>query len=156
GRTLRVASQVKALLAGGKVDTAPEPAGHVGFHLWGNVPDPYTLYRSVRALPAGTTMWIDRLRSQPARPFFSIPRVLAEAEPDTGDAPARAEALREALLDSIRHHLVADVPVGTFLSAGLDSSTIVALATELGAGNLNTVTLGFREFEGGANDETTL
>src|SRR5690606_39147202 len=93
GRTLRVASQVKALLAGGKVDTAPEPAGHVGFHLWGNVPDPYTLYRSVRALPAGTTMWIDRLRSQPARPFFSIPRVLAEAEPDTGDAPARAEAL---------------------------------------------------------------
>ena len=43
GKTLRVASQVKALLAGGRVDTSPEPAGHVGFFLWGHVPSPYTL-----------------------------------------------------------------------------------------------------------------
>jgi asparagine synthase (glutamine-hydrolysing) len=158
GRTLRVASQVKALLASGRVDTSIEPAGHVGFFLWGNVPDPFTLYHGIRALPAGTTMWIDRQRSEPAKSFFDIGRIFAEAEADParGDAAARAEMLREALADSVRHHLVADVPVGTFLSAGLDSTTIVGLATELGAANLNTVTLGFREFEGGANDETTL
>ena len=52
GRTLRFASQVKALLAG-QVDTRPEPAGHAGFLLWGSVPDPYTLYRGIRAVPAG-------------------------------------------------------------------------------------------------------
>jgi len=158
GRTLRVASQVKALLASGGVDRSPEPAGHVGFFLWGNVPDPFTLHRGIRALPAGTTMWVDRQRSQQPRPFFDIGRIFAEAE--AGPAPEnegkRKALLREALLDSVRHHLVADVPVGTFLSAGLDSTTIVGLATELGAANLNTVTLGFREFEGGANDETAL
>lgn len=156
GGTFRVASQVKALLAGGRVDTTPEPAGHVGFFLWGNVPDPFTLYRGIRALPAGSTMWIGRSGSRPAEPFFSIGRIFAETGPAPPDPAARAALLREALLDSVRHHLVADVPVGTFLSAGLDSTTIVGLATELGAANLNTVTLGFREFEGGVNDETEL
>src|SRR5262249_12014927 len=58
GKTLRVASQVKALLAGGQVDTTPEPAGHVGFFLWGHVPDPVTLYRGIRALPAGHSLWL--------------------------------------------------------------------------------------------------
>ena len=72
------------------------------------------------------------------------------------DFAAAAELLREALIDSIRHHFVADVPVGVFLSAGRDSTTIAALATESGADNLITLTLGFREFQGTPNDETTL
>jgi asparagine synthase (glutamine-hydrolysing) len=156
GQTLRVASQVKSLVAGGRVDTSPEPAGHVGFFLWGNVPDPFTLFRGIRAVPAGTAMWLDRQRSHPPRPFFDLAEVFNEAPPAPADPRARAELLREALIDSVRHHLIADVPVGVFLSAGLDSTTITALASESGAGNLNTVTLGFREFQGGANDETEL
>ena len=55
GQTLRFASQVKALLAGGAVDTRPQPAGHAGFFLWGYVPEPYTLFQGIRALPAGST-----------------------------------------------------------------------------------------------------
>ncbi len=58
GKSIRVASQVKALLAGGKVDTSPEPAGHVGFFLWGHIPEPYTLYKGIRSLPAGSYMSI--------------------------------------------------------------------------------------------------
>jgi asparagine synthase (glutamine-hydrolysing) len=60
GKCIRVASQVKALLAGSAIATTPEPAGHVGFFLWGHVPEPYTLYKGIRALPAGSTMWVDR------------------------------------------------------------------------------------------------
>ena len=60
GASVRIASQVKALIQDDSVDTAPDPAGHVGFHLWGCVPEPHTLYRGVRALPAGTTLWIGR------------------------------------------------------------------------------------------------
>ena len=48
GKTFRAASQVKALLAGGNIDTSPEPAGHVGYFLWGHMPAPYTLYRGIR------------------------------------------------------------------------------------------------------------
>src|SRR5215469_2446449 len=59
GWTFRFASQVKALLAGGRVSRDPEPAGIVGFHLWGSVPEPFTLYRDIRLLPAGHTQWVD-------------------------------------------------------------------------------------------------
>ena len=58
GWTVRAASQVRALLAGGKVSTDPEPAGHAGFFLFGSVPEPYTLYQEIRAVPAGHTVTV--------------------------------------------------------------------------------------------------
>ena len=61
GWTFRFASQVKALLAGGKVSRDPEPAGWVGFCLFGSVPEPFTTYQEIRALPAGSTLWVDRI-----------------------------------------------------------------------------------------------
>jgi asparagine synthase (glutamine-hydrolysing) len=155
-KTIRIASQVKALLAGGNIDTTPEAAGHAGFFLWGNIPDPFTLYRGIRSLPAGTTLWVDENGLGAAKPFFSVARMLANAGAAPADAAARRNLLREALADSVTHHLIADVPVGVFLSAGLDSTTIAGLAVEGGAVNLNTVTLGFREFAGTVNDETAL
>lgn len=63
GKTLRFASQVKALLAGGAnktINIRPEPAGQVGFFLLGHVPEPYTPYKGIRALRAGTTLRVDR------------------------------------------------------------------------------------------------
>jgi len=157
GTAIRAASQVKALLHGGAVDTAPEPAGHVGFHLWGHVPEPYTLYRGIRALPAGSTLWVDAAGARQPRRFFNLAAELAEAEqaPPVGAEAVRLR-LRESLLDSVRHHLIADVPVGLFLSAGLDSTTLLALAQETGQEALRTVTLGFRQFQGSANDEAPL
>ena len=55
GKTLRTASQVKALLAGGRIGMEPSPAGHVGYFLWGHVPEPHTLYKSIQALPPVTS-----------------------------------------------------------------------------------------------------
>jgi asparagine synthase (glutamine-hydrolysing) len=68
GRTIRVASQVKALLTGSNIDTAPAPAEHAGFFLFGYVPEPWTLYRGIEALPAGGSLWIDNSgRGEPRR-----------------------------------------------------------------------------------------
>ena len=158
GGALRAASQVKALLAGGGVDTAPEPAGHAGFFLWGHVPEPYTLYRGVRALPAGSTLWADAGGVGEPRVYASVVETLREAARAPADlSPAEgAERLREALRDSVRAHLVADVPVGVFLSAGIDSATLVGLAAEVEGSALNTVTLAFREYAGTERDETPL
>ena len=58
GETLRFASQVKALVAGGALDNALDPAGQVGFFLWGHIPDPYTQYKKIRSLPPGYVMKI--------------------------------------------------------------------------------------------------
>ncbi|HUI44634.1 MAG TPA: asparagine synthase (glutamine-hydrolyzing) [Nitrospirota bacterium] len=157
GKSFRAASQVKALLAGNAIGTAPEPAGHVGFFLWGHVPEPYTLYKCIRSLPAGSSLWIDNNGARKSKSFCNISDEIAKAsivEPklDQADLDAR---LRDALLDTVLHHLIADVPVAVFLSSGLDSTTLTALAAEAVSG-LNTVTLGFNEFKGTEHDETPL
>ena len=148
GKTLRVASQVKALLAGGKISTTPDAAGQVGFFLWGHIPEPFTLHREIRALPAGSTLWLGADGQRVQKSFCTVAQTLAQS---TGGNLSLAAALR----DSVTHHLIADVPVGVFLSSGLDSTTIAGLAAEQG-GTLRTVTLGFEEFRDTANDETPL
>ena len=151
GRTVRAASQVKALLAGKGIDRTAAPAGHVGFFLLGYVPEPHTLYRGIRALPAGGRMWVDADGVQ--EDFHSdISALLTDAKPRPWSQPA----LSAALAGSIAAHLVADVPVGVFLSAGMDSTTIAALAAESAQSPLRTVTLGFDEFKGGDHDEVPL
>src|SRR5262249_7073139 len=67
-----------------------------------------------------------------------------------------SELVHSALLDSVRHHLIADVPVSAFLSAGIDSGTVVGLAREAGAGDLRTVTLAFEEYRSTHDDEAPL
>jgi asparagine synthase (glutamine-hydrolysing) len=158
GKTLRFASQVKALLAGGAVDTSPQAAGHAGFFLWGYVPEPYTLFQGVRALPAGSTHRQDLQGNSVSKSFCAIPAELARSyEAGKGSLLDKAgvhDELRLALADSIKHHLVADVPVGVFLSSGLDSSTITALAAQE-QGRLHSITLGFQELRGSGHDETS-
>ena len=155
--TLRFASQVKALLKGGVVDNAPEPAGSAGFLIWGSVPEPFTLYRNIRALPAGSTLTVVPGRAQEPLAYFSVREALLRAQEEA--RPFRAEdraALGEALLDTVRHHMVSDVPVGVFLSAGIDSTLVAHLAAKHGKVALRTLTLGFSEYRGQADDEVPL
>lgn len=158
GRTFRFASQVKALLEGGAIERALEPAGVTGFLLWGSLPEPYTLYRDIRSLPAGCTLRVTRSGVEEPRHYWDLGEVVMRSIDAAKQIPAGAEieCLREALLDSVRAHLVADVPVGAFLSAGLDSSTIVGLARELRSAPIETITLTTDEFRGTRNDEAPL
>jgi asparagine synthase (glutamine-hydrolysing) len=156
GKTLRVASQVKALLRA-PVDTAPEPAGHAGFFLWGSVPGPWTLYRGIRNLPPGHFMWIRQDGADRPQPYCLISDILAQAaaEPAQGSEEDALDHISAALADSVKAHLVSDVPVGVFLSAGLDSAMICALAAATGT-QPRTLTLGFAEYAGTPNDEAPL
>src|SRR5215470_2035716 len=158
GWTLRFASQVKALLAGGKVSRDQEAAGWVGFCLFGSVPEPFTTYQEIRALPAGSTLWVDRIGTREPKPYFSIADTYRNAE--AARLPDRSEDLqlvaRDALIDSVRHHLVADVPVGAFLSSGIDSGALVGLMRDVGQQDIQTVTLAFEEFRGTREDEAPL
>jgi asparagine synthase (glutamine-hydrolysing) len=157
GKTLRFASQVKALLASGQVDISPEPAGHAGFFLWGYVPDPFTLYRGIRSLSAGTCMWIGLEGLKRQYGYRAVKDLGSDesCDPQVVSKDERIPILRETLADSVRHHLIADVPVGIFLSSGLDSSTILALASEQES-KLHAVTVGFEEYRRGPYDETML
>jgi len=154
GATVRFASQVKALLHA-PVDRKPEPAGHAGFLLWGAVPEPYTLYRGIRALPPGHWQRFGGERAgRPVR-FASIVDTLGGLPTATGaQADAALDQIAAAVKDSVTAHMVADVPVGVFLSAGLDSTMLAACAAT--AGDLRTLTLGFNEYADGPNDEAAL
>src|SRR5262245_45286812 len=107
GRTLRFASQVKALLAGGNVSREPEPAGCVAFLLFGSVLEPFTTFREIKALPAGTTLCIDSQGLQAPSRHFSISKTFSAAEQDglTLDDRTLHSYVRQALLDSVRHHM---------------------------------------------------
>ena len=151
GYSFRFASQVKALIAGGDIDTTRSAAGEAGFYVWGYVPDPWTMFKQVHSLPAGNTMWVDLNGAQKPRQYFDVAQEYRKAaeQPKIFDG----ELLRDALKDTIKHHLISDVPVGTFLSAGLDSATIVGLASEIREQKIRTVTLAFDRFEGTKFDE---
>ena len=162
GGTLRVASQVKALIGGGRVDRQFDPAAAAGFFLRGTVPEPFTMYRAIRALPAGSFCYVDANGIREPQQYFSIAATLRDAlENASASARPVSEEERQALvhdavLESVRYHMVADVPVGAFLSAGIDSTAVVALARESGATDLQTMTLRFEEYRGRDNDEAPL
>jgi asparagine synthase (glutamine-hydrolysing) len=160
-RSFRFASQVKALLSGRGVDTEPDAGGHVGFFLWGHVPEPHTLYRKIRSLPAGCSLRVTHAGPQPVRQFFSVTKSLVEAEAcalGNGHHPRSAPAaVREALSSSVEQHDVSDVPVGLFLSSGTDSTAIANILTHVRRNApVSTVTLACPEYRGTRYDESIL
>lgn len=150
GWTFRFASQVKALMAGGKIAADPDPAGLAGFFLFGSVPEPFTTFEAIRCLPAGCYMTVGATGPRTPVRYHSVAGSWGRQAADPREA--RAE-LRAALLDSVRHHLVADVPVGVFLSAGIDSGALLALMRDAGAADIQAVTVAFEEFRGHHHDE---
>jgi len=146
GGRMRFASQVRALELARDVPDDVEPAGLVGFLLWGSVPEPWTLRRAVRAVPAGHYVVARAGRVGPPVAHYDFGRL---PEPGAADPAV-------ALEDSVRAHLVSDVPVAVFLSAGLDSSLIAALARRAVDEPPVTLTLRFDAYRGTPLDEAPL
>jgi asparagine synthase (glutamine-hydrolysing) len=153
---LRFASQLKALEAGGAVSREVDPAGLAGFLLWGSVPEPWTLRRAVRALPAGHLLVVQEGGAGASRPFAGLSSGAPEDDAAPAASTAMAETPEEAIEDSIAAHLVSDVPVGVFLSAGLDSGLVAALACRHLAAPPATLTLAFDVLAGTRDDEAPL
>ncbi len=158
GKTFRFASQVKALRASKRAGLRPDAAGHVGFHLWGHVPEPFTLWSDIRSVEPGVALLFDPDGRHQRVPFANIAESLVRPD-GRATAIGKAEAadrLRKALLEAVSYHLVADVPVGVFLSAGIDSGTLAGLAATRAPGQIQTLCLGFPEFQNSGENETVL
>jgi asparagine synthase (glutamine-hydrolysing) len=151
------ASEVKALLQAPGVDLREQPAGHVGFFVWGSVPEPYTLYRGIYSCPSGSYTAITPNGRIEPRSFYSLTdEVLdfdASTSPKTQDESLAR--LHEALRESVEAHLISDTPVAIFLSAGIDSGVITALASE-SRQDLQCLTLGTDRTRNTLLDETGL
>jgi asparagine synthase (glutamine-hydrolysing) len=156
GRTLSFSSQVRALLETG-VSRAIDDSALAGFYLLGSVPEPRTIARAVRALPAGATLIATRERVGEPQPYFSIANTFVQAEA-RGPGPFDENVARAWLADSVKHHLVADVPVGVFLSAGIDSGAVLGMMRDVAgdSADIEAVTLVFKENVGTMEDEGPL
>ncbi|MGE3489588.1 MAG: asparagine synthase (glutamine-hydrolyzing) [Vicinamibacterales bacterium] len=138
------ASEVRALLASGCVPRVLEPRAVYQYFRTGSVPEPLTLLRDVRVLEAGHVGRWHAGRFEP-RPYWTLAFPV-----DPALDPDPAGRTRAALLDSVTHHFVSDVPVGIFLSGGVDSTALVALARAAGRAEVRTFTM---SLPGTANDE---
>ena len=143
GGVLSFASELKALMR------QPELSGEVdidaveAFLAFNSIPAPLTIYREARKLPPGHLLvWEggDVRIERYARPG---PAPATELRGESEDE--LAAELRERLRDSVRAHLVADVPVGVMLSGGVDSSALAALAAQESSGRVSTFSIGFEE-----------
>jgi asparagine synthase (glutamine-hydrolysing) len=134
-------SEVRSILAAGLLDHPRLDRRAVRSILWnGFVVGPITAVAGVELLDAGEWRTIDASGTVRRTTYWSIPR--------PGEGPAIGEAeLRQVVEDGVARHLIADVPVGIFLSGGIDSSAVAALAQRANSTPVHTFTLGFDEQE---------
>lgn len=140
------ASELKPLLGYSGLTAEIDPLSVRKYFAYGFIPAPHTLYRNVRKLPGGCRMAFDIAQGTlQVRPYYAF-----AAQPDESllhaDEGEVAEDLRERLVRATARRLIADRPVGIFLSGGLDSSTILACAAKCASSApIRTFSIGFRE-----------
>jgi asparagine synthase (glutamine-hydrolysing) len=143
---LAFASELRALLASDRIPRRPDPEAIAAYLASGSVPEPATLVAGVKRLEAGHWLhWRDG--ASRIEPWWPLPEslLMGPRREDTNrpapinDREAALQLTRSALRESVAAHMVSDVPVGLFLSAGLDSAALLALAPP----GLHTFTIGF-------------
>jgi asparagine synthase (glutamine-hydrolysing) len=107
-------------------------------------PAPMTMFKGIRKLPAGFRMTVDAAGEMRCAAYWDA--IVPGPEPDCADE-VYAERTAELLRESASIHMMSDVPVGVFLSGGLDSSTLVALIAERNGRPVNTFSVGFKGYE---------
>ena len=152
------ASLVKALLRSTQISNAIQPAGMVSFYTWGHVADPHTCYRDIMALPAGHYLIVKNKHVSKPHCFLDLREVIIHAEQQAIELNEKqlTEQLQQAFDNTVSHHLIADVPVGVFLSAGLDSASIATVASKQQKNPLRTLTLSFKDYVNTEWDEAIL
>jgi asparagine synthase (glutamine-hydrolysing) len=140
---LAFASELNALHAVGLVPREIDPAAVGEYLAWFSVPAPRTIYRGLANLPPGHCLTLDA-RGLHTRAWWRLPDPVQPGRV-AANYQDFVHGLRHRLEDSIRAHRVADVPVGAFLSGGMDSTAVVGLMARLGGPRLKTFSLVFGE-----------
>jgi asparagine synthase (glutamine-hydrolysing) len=146
-QTFVFASEIRTLLETGLVPRKADPTGVLSYLEFGSVQEPWTIADGVRALPPGHVLTVEN-ESVRIREYWNPLQSSCRAGPDasSGNGNAPADQLSALLRDAVLSHLVSDVPVGVFLSGGIDSSALVAILSHNGV-SANTFSLVFEEKE---------
>ena len=141
GPVLVFGSEISALLAHPQVDAELDVDTLYQYLCWRYAPGPYTFFRGIRKLPPGSYLtW--QARSDEHTALWTAPEETAQCRKPPSDPIA---AFLDVFDEAVRLRRRADVPLGAFLSGGLNSAAIVATLAHLGAPNLRTFSIGFRD-----------
>jgi asparagine synthase (glutamine-hydrolysing) len=143
GGALAFASELKALRLAPGFRENVDPEALDAFLAFNSIPAPLTIYAGARKLPPGHVLVRGRGANRIER--FARPAPVPAADVRREDEATLAAELRETLRDSVRAHLVSDVPVGVLLSGGVDSSVLCALAAQESSEPVQTFSIGFQE-----------
>jgi asparagine synthase (glutamine-hydrolysing) len=153
GKTLRFASSLPALLAGGDVDTDIDPVAlhhYMSFHAV--VPAPLTILKGVRKLPPATILTVEPDGTRREEIYWELAVGERPEDHHLSEEDWR-DLVLETLRTAVKRRLVSDVPVGVLLSGGLDSSIVVALLAMMGQTGLKTFSIGFESVGGEEGNE---
>jgi asparagine synthase (glutamine-hydrolysing) len=134
-------SEMKSLLATGLVPTDMDWQALDAYLTYTFIPAPQTIYRSIRKVPPGTTLTIRPGGETQARTYWSIP----DTEPVVLTEQQWVERVEGSFRRAVESHLISDVPVGAFLSGGVDSGLMVAMMAQASARPVETFTVGFAD-----------
>jgi asparagine synthase (glutamine-hydrolysing) len=149
------ASELKTLLVDRAVERTLDPAGLQNYFALGHSVAPVTIFKSVRKLEPG-----HYLTCRADGPQLSVrkTRYWQAPVPEAGGTPLPQQECEDRIYElleaSVRRRLIADVPVGVFLSGGIDSSALTGLATQIRGGTVETFSVGFEETGGARYNET--
>ena len=144
GGAVLFGSELRALMAHPSFRKEVDREAVAAFLRYSYVPTPATIFRGVHKLPPGCILTVAAGGEPSIAPYWRLSEVVAQPGRDMS-ANEAAESLNELLLQAVRQRLIADVPLGAFLSGGLDSSTVVALMQACSNRPVRTFTIGFRE-----------
>lgn len=143
GHRIIFSSQVKSLLCyGDEIDTEPDPSGYVGFLVLGSVPEPHTLYKKIKALPAANYLLIKSGVVKRAE-YWNLKDFLVNHKESSNYS--NDLSIKNLICESVSTHLLSDAPLGLFLSGGLDSSIIASICATKPQ-SISAITLGFNEY----------
>jgi asparagine synthase (glutamine-hydrolysing) len=143
--TLVFGSELKAVLVHPRVGRSVEPRALDFFLTLEYVPSPLSIFRGIHKLPGGHSLAYREGRVEIKKYWDIEATARAGGIPSSRRLPEIMDELYALLKESVKLRLVSDVPLGAFLSGGIDSSTIVGLMRELGASPLKTFSIGFEE-----------
>lgn len=148
------AQEIRAIKASGLIPATLNPVALAAFLRLGSVPGPLSVLEGVTEVPPAATVTLDAAGGAAVtRRYWEIPAPQA----GVGDVAAAPRELRARLRDAVARHLISDVPLGVFLSGGMDSTAIVAMMREAGHARIRTFSITFAEpefDEGAAADRT--
>ncbi len=143
GNSLWFGSELKALRAFKHWSPLLDQSAVVDYFRYGYIDEPRSVYQDVFKLPAGHCLQLGPEGEKRIEPYWNV--LDSALNPRQGSENELADELEALMIDAFRYRMISDVPVGVFLSGGIDSSTVAAILQRHGGQRIKTFTIGFDE-----------